>query len=214
MHRDRYSSKSLGSSSGADSMKPNPEVDPFFERATAWRAEQEELRDILLNCDLTEELKWGKPCYSFKGRNIAIIQPFKRNLSLMFFKGAVLEDPDGVLVAFGEHVRSARRMEFTSVQDISDRESSIRSLVEAAIEAERSGLSVGPEQDRELPVPAELQQALDENPALREAFVALTPGRQRGYILHVSGAKQAKTRVSRVEQCIPRILEGLGMQDR
>ena len=195
-------------------MSSNPKVDRYVERATEWRAEQERLRDILLDCGLTEELKWRKPCYSFDGHNIAIIQPFKKILSLMFFKGALLQDADGALADFGEHVRAARRMEFTNLQDINEKEESLRSLVDEAIEVERSGLSVDFEGDRELPVPEELQRQLDKNAALREAFSALTPGRQRGYILHFSGAKQSKTRESRVEQSIPRILEGLGLQER
>jgi uncharacterized protein YdeI (YjbR/CyaY-like superfamily) len=194
-------------------MRTNPDVNTYLQQTRAWRDEQKRLREVLLDTPLSEELKWGKPCYTFDGHNIVIMQPFKHCLALMFFKGALLNDPNNVLVKFGEHTRSARRIEFTTVQEIVELEPVVKAYIDEAIDAEKAGLKVDSEQDGELPVPEEFQAKLDENPALRTAFEGLTPGRQREYLLHFSSAKQSQTRESRVEKSIPRILEGIGLRE-
>lgn len=190
----------------------NPEVDAYLSRTKEWQEAIVQLRMICLDCDLTEELKWGKPCYSFQGNNIAIIQPFRETCALMFFKGVLLKDPQGVLEKPGEHSRVARRIPFTSVREIDDMEPVVKSYIREAIEVEKAGLEVDAEKKKE-PIPQEFQKKLDENPALKTAFEALTPGRQRGYILYFSGAKQSKTRKRRVEKYIPKILDGKGFHD-
>jgi uncharacterized protein YdeI (YjbR/CyaY-like superfamily) len=172
--------------------------------------EQEKLREILLGCPLTEELKWGKPCYTYEGHNVVIMQPFKDYLALMFFKGALLDDSSSVLITFGEHTRAARRIRFTDVQAIEAMEPVLKSCVDRAIAVEKAGLKVDFEKDRSLPIPEEFQKRLDEDPALSAAFDGLTPGRQREYLLYFSSAKQSKTRESRVEQSVQRICEGKG----
>jgi uncharacterized protein YdeI (YjbR/CyaY-like superfamily) len=194
-------------------MQTNPDVNSYLHQTKAWRDEQKRLREVLLDTPLSEALKWGKPCYTFDGHNIVIMQPFKHCMALMFFKGALLNDPNKVLVKFGEHTRSARRIEFTTVQEIVELEPVVKAYIDEAIDAEKAGLKVDDEQDSELPVPEEFQAKLDENPALRTAFEGLTPGRQREYLLHFSSAKQSQTRESRVEKSIPRILEGIGLRE-
>lgn len=191
----------------------NPKVDEYLSKAEKWQQEIEKLRIILLDCHLTEELKWGKPCYTFQESNIIIIQPFKESCALMFFKGVLLKDHNDVLEKPGENSRVARRIPFTSVQEIVEMEPILKSYIHEAIEAEKAGLEVDLKENTE-PIPEEFQKKLDENPALKTAFDALTPGRQRGYILHFSGAKQSKTRKRRVEKCIQKILNGKGLQDR
>lgn len=190
----------------------NPKVDKYISKAQKWQEEIEQLRIICLDCGLNEELKWGKPCYSFQESNIAIIQPFKESCALMFFKGVLLKDPDDLLEKPGEHSRIARRVSFTSVQEIIEMESILKSYIDEAIEAEKAGLEVDVEEKRE-PIPDEFQKKLDENPDLKAAFNDLTPGRQRGYILYFSDAKQSKTRKRRVEKYIPKILDGKGLHD-
>ena len=167
---------------------------------------------MLLDCGLTETIKWGKPCYMHDGGNIVLVQEFKDFLALMFFKGALLDDPDGVLEDQGPNTRSARRMRFASVDDVTRSAETIGAYVAAAIGVEESGAEVGPPPELELV--DELQDRLDDDPALKEAFESLTPGRQRAYNLHVAGAKQSKTRVARVEKHVSRILEGKGLNDR
>ena len=189
----------------------NPKVDKFFRSADKWREEMTQLRRIALDCGLTEELKWGKPCYTFQGSNVCILQPFKASCALMFFKGALLKDPKGILEAAGENSRVTRRISFTAASDIK-KAPMIKSCIREAIEAERAGLKVTLEKNPG-PVPEELQCKLDEGPDLKAAFESLTPGRQRAYILHVSAARQSKTRTARVEKWIPRILEGKGPND-
>ncbi|MDR8393978.1 YdeI/OmpD-associated family protein [Aliifodinibius sp. S!AR15-10] len=191
----------------------NPEIDKFLNSAKQWQEEMEQLRMISLDCGLTEELKWGKPCYSFQNSNIVIIQPFKESCALMFFKGVLLEDPNDVLEKPGENSRVARRIPFTSVQEIVEMEPILKRYIFEAIEAEKAGLEVDLEEKPE-PIPEELQKKLDENPALKTAFEELTPGRQRGYILYISDAKQSKTRERRVEKYIPKILDGKGLHDQ
>jgi uncharacterized protein YdeI (YjbR/CyaY-like superfamily) len=190
----------------------NPKVDAYIGRSEKWPAEMNELRPVLLGCGLTEAIKWGKPCYSHEGSNIAILQEMKDFLALMFFKGALLEDPESVLEEQGPNSRSARRMCFTSVEDVARLADTVKAYVEEAIDVEQAGLELGPTPDL-VPV-EELQHRLDEDPALKAAFEALTPGRQREYNLYFSDAKQAKTRAARVEKYAPKILDGKGFRDR
>jgi uncharacterized protein YdeI (YjbR/CyaY-like superfamily) len=191
----------------------NPKVDDFLNNAEKWQEEMEQLRMICLDCGLTEELKWGKPCYAFQESNIAIIQPFKKSCALMFFKGMLLKDTDGILEKPGKNSRIARRIRFTSLEEIVEIEDILKAYIHEAIEVEKAGLEVPEREKNELDIPEEFQEKLDENPALKTAFEALTPGRQRGYILHFSGAKQSKTRARRVEKYIPKILDGKGLRD-
>lgn len=190
----------------------NPQVDDFLDRAERWQDEMTRLRRICLDAGLDESLKWRKPCYGRDGANIALIQPFKEFCALMFFKGALLDDPDGLLEKPGENTQAARRVRFESLDDVVGREAVLSGYLAHAIEVEESGREVE-FADRPEPIPDELQAKLDRDPALLAAFDGLTPGRQRQYILHVSGAKQSKTRVSRVEKAIPRILDGKGLND-
>ena len=190
----------------------NTEVDAYISRSDGWPDEMAALRTILLAAGLDEAIKWGKPCYGHDGDNIAIMQEMKGFLALMFFKGALLDDPDGALESQGPNSRSARRICFTSVEDVVRRADTVSALVVQAIDVEAAGLEVGP-----APEPVlvdELRRRLDDDPALKEAFEALTPGRRREYHLHVSSAKQAATRESRVEKCVPKILSGKGFRDR
>lgn len=190
----------------------NPKVDAFLKRTTQWHDETEKLRTILLECKLTEELKWGKPCYSFEGNNIAIIQGFKENCALMFFKGALMKDPKGVLEKPGESSQAARRIMFTSTKQIATLKGTIKAYVHEAIELEKAGSKVTFAKNPE-PIPAELEQKMADDRALKNAFYALTPGRQRAYILHFSAPKQSKTRASRIEKCTQQILAGKGLND-
>jgi uncharacterized protein YdeI (YjbR/CyaY-like superfamily) len=192
----------------------DPQVTQYIEGMRAWRAEFDALRPVLLRAGLDEELKWRKPCYTHAGSNVVIFQPFKELCALLFFKGALLKDPDGALTQQGEHTRSALRLEFRSVADVTAAKRTIATLVQDAIEVEQAGLSVperAPADDG--PYPAELGMLLDSDPALRDAWERLTPGRRRGWLLHFNAAKQSKTRVARIERATPRILEGFGMHD-
>jgi uncharacterized protein YdeI (YjbR/CyaY-like superfamily) len=190
--------------------KMNPKVDGFLAKAKKWQEEMKKLRIINLGCRLTEELKWGKPCYTFQKSNIVIIQGFKEFCALLFCKGALLKDSNGILKKFGW--QAARRIPFSNVREIVEMEPILKTYIHEAIEAEKAGLKVNYKRNPE-PIPEELQNKLDEIPALKTAFDALTPGRQRGYILYFSGAKQSKTRESRVEKCMARILKGKGLND-
>jgi uncharacterized protein YdeI (YjbR/CyaY-like superfamily) len=190
--------------------KMNPKVDGYLKKAKKWQEEMTKLRRISLDSGLTEELKWGKPCYTFQTSNIVIIQGFKEFCSLLFCKGALLKDPKGILKTFGW--QAARRIPFTDVREIVEMEPILKVYIHEAIEAEKAGLKVNYKKNPE-PIPEELQNKLDEIPALKTAFDALTPGRQRGYILYFSGAKQSKTRASRVKKCMPQILKGKGLND-
>ncbi len=192
----------------------NSKVDAFIGRARAWREEMDALREIVLNCGLDEQIKWGKPCYTFNGGNVAIFQPFKPHCALMFFKGVLLQDPEGLLVSQGENSQAAKRLEFTSVEQIARLAEVVQAYVREAIEVEKAGLKVEFRAKHELVYPDELVDALDANPDLRAAFEALTPGRRRAYVLHFSGAKQAKTRAARIEKCVARILANRGLTDR
>lgn len=189
----------------------NPDVDAYIDRSDRWPDEIGALRTVLLGCGLTEEIKWAKPCYSHDGANIAILQEMKNFLALMFFKGALLDDPAGVLEDQGPNSRSARRMCFTSVEDVERLAETVAAYVGNAIDVEDAGVEVGPAP--ELVLVAELRARLDENEALKAAFETLTPGRRREYNLYFSDAKQATTRASRVEKYVPKILSGKGFRD-
>jgi uncharacterized protein YdeI (YjbR/CyaY-like superfamily) len=190
----------------------NPKVDAFVSRTKAWRGEIEKLRSILLDCGLEEDLKWGKPCFAFDGKNVAIIQPFKEHCSLMFFKGVLFEDTHGLLRSQGENSQSALRLEFTTEAKIT--KAVLRSYVKQAIEVEAAGRKVDFKAKRELELPEELTTILERDRKLAKAFRALTPGRQRGYVLYFTGAKRSQTRTARIEKCIPKILAGIGFVDR
>ena len=192
----------------------NPEVDKFVSKSDRWTGELSQLRTILVGCGLTEELKWVKPCYTYNGSNIAIFQPFKESCALMFFKGALLKDSAGVLEKPGANSQAARRIKFRSVAEVKKLAGTIKEYIAEAIEAEKAGLTVSLKTPDQFEVPAEFQSRLDNTPALRKAFAALTPGRQRAYLLHFSAPKRSETRASRVEKCEPRIMAGKGLNDR
>jgi uncharacterized protein YdeI (YjbR/CyaY-like superfamily) len=192
----------------------NPDIDALLRRTKTWQAETRALRSMLLEAGLTEELKWGKPCYGFQGANVAIIQGFKASCALMFFKGALLQDTHRVLAAPGANSQAARRLEFTSVAQVKAAAPIIRDYVAQAVELERSGRRVAFTEKHELELPVELTAAFKAQPKLGKAFRALTPGRQRAYVLHFAGAKQSATRVARIEKCAPAILAGRGLNDR
>lgn len=192
----------------------NPKVDFYFSKATKWQEELEKLRTLILDCGLTEELKWGVPCYTFQKGNVVLIHVFKEYCAMLFFKGALLKDTNGILVQQTDNVQAARQIRFTSVREIVELESVLKAYIFEAIEVEKAGLKVELKKTTEFAIPEEFQTKLDENAALKAAFEALTPGRQRGYILHFAQPKQAKTRESRVEKCIPQILSGKGLDDR
>jgi uncharacterized protein YdeI (YjbR/CyaY-like superfamily) len=194
-------------------MKPNPKVDWFFTKATDWQEEYEKLRTICLGCGLTEELKWGCPCYTFEKRNIVLIHGFKEYCALLFFKGALLKDPQGILIQQTENVQAARQIRFTDVRQIIKMKPILKAYINEAIKAERAGLKVPLKKTKEFSVPEEFQNKLNKDAALRKAFNTLTPGRQRGYLLYFSAPKQAKTRESRIEKSIPQILVGKGLND-
>ena len=189
----------------------NPKVDEHLSKAKKWREESQELRRIILDCQLTEELKWGQPCYTFQNKNIVLIGKFKEYCSLLFFKGALLKDAHGILKKPGEHTQAGRLIKLTSVQEIVKMEAILKAYIHEAIEVEKSGLKVKLKKHSEYKFPEELQNKLDEIPALKTAFQALTPGRQKAYILYFSAPKQSKTRVSRIEKCTQQILEGKGL---
>ncbi|SEJ55610.1 YdeI/OmpD-associated family protein [Paenibacillus polymyxa] len=192
----------------------NPKVDVYLGKVNKWKAEMEKLRAIMLDCQLTEELKWGKPCYTFQNSNIAIIQGFKEHCALMFFKGALLNDPNGILIKPGEDTQAGRQIRFTNVEEIVEMETILKAYIIEAVEVEKAGLKVDFKKNTELIFPEEFQAKLDENPALKTAFAALTPGRQRAYIMHFAAPKQSKTRESRIEKCMQDILAGKGLNDR
>ncbi|MDH4278968.1 MAG: YdeI/OmpD-associated family protein [Acidimicrobiia bacterium] len=195
--------------------KRNPKVDAFVDRAEVWKDETIELRRISLACGLTEELKWGKPAYtSGDGSLIGIIQGFKKYCALLFPKGALLEDPLDLLVKVGPNTRSGRQARFTSVAEILEVESALKAYLQEAVDVEEAGLEVDMEAADEVVAPEELEEKFGEDPEFKKAFHALTPGRQREYLLHFSGAKQSKTRTSRVEKAMDRILDGKGLRDR
>jgi len=193
----------------------NPKVDVYLSKVKKWQEEMEKLRMIVLDCGLTEELKWGKPCYSFQNSNIVIIQGFKEYCALLFFKGVLLNNPNGILVKTGENTRVGRQIRFTNdVREIVEMEPILKVYINQAIEVEKAGLKVDIKEKTELVFPEEFQTKLDENPALKAAFESLTPGRQRAYNFYFSQPKQSKTRESRVEKSVQQILNGKGLNDR
>ena len=191
----------------------NPKVDWFFDKATKWQKEYEKLRTILLDCGLTEELKWGNPCYTFEKRNIVLIHGFKEYCALLFFKGALLNDANGILIQQTKNVQSARQVRFTNLQEIVKMEPILKTYIYEAIEVERVGLKVKLKKTSDFKIPEEFQKKLDKSAALKKAFEALTPGRQRGYIFYFSQVKQSKTRESRIEKYVKQILNGKGLED-
>jgi uncharacterized protein YdeI (YjbR/CyaY-like superfamily) len=192
----------------------NPKVDGYLRKSKKWQEELQKLRMILLGCQLTEEVKWRVPCYTFQERNIVILGRFKECCVLSFVKGALLHDASGILVKPGENTQAARVIRFTNVQQIVEMEPILKAYIYEAIEVEKAGLKVKFKKIAEMKLPEEFQNKLDEIPALKTAFDALTPGRQRAYILYFSAPKQAKTRGSRVEKCMRQILNGLGIDDQ
>ena len=193
--------------------KTNPKVDGFFSKAKKWKEEFEKLRSIILACGLTEELKWGCPCYALENSNIVLIHGFKEYCALLLFKGALLKDANGILIQQTENVQAARQVRFTNVQEIVKMKPILKAYIHEAIEVEKAGLKVNYKKTSDFKVPAEFQAKLDEIPALKTAFDGLTPGRQRGYLFYFSAAKQSKTREARVEKCMPQILRGKGLDD-
>ena len=191
----------------------NPKVNFFFSKAKKWQEEFRKLRTIILGCGLTEELKWGKPCYTFRQSNVVLIHGFQEYCALLFMKGALLKDAKGILVQQTENVQAARQVRFTNVREIAKMGPILKSYIKQAIEIEKAGLEVNYRKTSEFKVPEEFQKRLNAIPVLRTAFDALTPGRQRGYLLYFSGAKQSKTRESRVEKCMSQILKGKGLDD-
>lgn len=191
----------------------NPKIDWYFNKSEKWQAELETLRMLLLDCGLAEELKWGVPCYTFQQRNIALIHVFKEYAAILFVKGALLKDAQDILIQQTKDTQAARQIRFTNTQEIAGMETTLKAYILEAIEVEKSGLKVDFKKTTELDLPGEFQQKLAENPALKNAFQALTPGRQRAYNLHFSAPKQAKTRESRIEKCVPQILNGKGLND-
>src|SRR5438874_9455585 len=191
----------------------NPKADWFFTKATEWQEEFEKLRNVCLDCGLTEELKWGVPCYTFEKRNIVLIHGFKEYCALLFFKGALLDDANGILIQQTKNVQAARQIRFTNVRQIVKMEPILKAYIFEAIEVEKAGLKVPLKKTTNFKIPEEFHNKLDKIPALKTAFDALTPGRQRAYIFYFSQPKQSKTRQSRVEKCMKQILKGKGLND-
>ncbi|HXB57926.1 MAG TPA: YdeI family protein [Candidatus Acidoferrales bacterium] len=193
--------------------KKNPGVDQFLKEAETWREEFTKLRSIILDCGLSEELKWGKPCYSFQGTNIVLIHGFKEYCAILFTKGALLKDSKGILIQQTENVQAARQVRFTNVSQVVKLVATLKAYIKEAIEAEKAGLKVTYKKTSDFPVPEEFKNQLAQNSALKTAFEALTPGRQRGYLLYFAAPKQSQTRESRIEKCLPLIFDGIGLHD-
>ncbi len=191
----------------------NPKVDFYFIKAQKWQKEIEKLRMIVLDCGLTEELKWGVPCYTFQERNIVLIHVFKEYCAFLFFKGALLNDTNGILIQQTKNVQVARQIRFTNVREIVEWAPILKAHIYEAIEVERAGLKVNFKKTAEFTIPEEFQKKLDKMPALKTAFEGLTPGRQRAFLYHFSQPKLSKTRESRVEKCVRQILKGKGLED-
>jgi uncharacterized protein YdeI (YjbR/CyaY-like superfamily) len=191
-----------------------PKVDTYMRKAGKWRGEIEKLRKIVLDCKLNEELKWGWPCYTQQNRNIVLLHGFKEYCALLFFKGALLNDGKGILIRQTENVQAARQIRFTNVREIVMMEPILKAYIHEAVQVEEAGLKVQFKKTSEFSIPEEFQKKLNNTPSLKNAFYALTPGRQRAYIYYFSQPKQSKTRESRVEKCVQRILKGKGLNDR
>lgn len=192
----------------------NPKVDAFLNRETKWREEFDALRDIILDTGLTEELKWGQPCYTLDGKNVVLMHGFKEYCALLFHKGALLKDPKGILVQQTENVQAARQIRFANIGEIKKLSKTLKDYVREAIDVERAGMKVDLKKTSEFAMAEEFQKALRKNSALKKAFEALTPGRQRAYLLHFSQPKQSKTREARVDKAVPQILKGKGLNDQ
>jgi len=192
----------------------NPKVDFFFNKPKQWQEEFEKLRKIILDCGLTEELKWGVPCYTFEKRNIVLIHGFKEYCALLFFKGALLKDANDILIQQTKNVQAARQIRFSNVREIVKMKPILKAYIYEAIELEKAGLKVNFKKTKEFKLAEEFQTKLDEVPALKTAFNALTPGRQRAYLLYFSAPKQSQTRESRIEKCVHQILNGKRLDDR
>ena len=191
----------------------NPKVDEHLRKAKKWREESLELQRIILDCQLTEELKWGQPCYTLQGKNIVLIGKFKEYCSLLFMKGALLKDALGILKKPGEHTQAGRLIKMTSVQEIVAMENILKAYIQEAIDVEKAGLKVKLKKHSEYKIPEELQRKLEEDRAFKTAFQGLTPGRQKAYILYFSAPKLSRTREARVDKCVPQILDGKGLLD-
>lgn len=192
----------------------NRKVDIFLSKEKKWREEFEKLRAIILDCDLTEELKWGQPCYTYEGKNILLIHGFKDYCAILFMKGALLEDAKGILIQQTANVQAARQIRFNNAREIVKLNTVLKSYIHEAIEVEKAGMKVELKKTTEYEIPEEFQVRLDKSAALKKAFYALTPGRQRAYLLYFSGAKQSKTREARVEKSVKAILKGKGLNDK
>jgi uncharacterized protein YdeI (YjbR/CyaY-like superfamily) len=195
-------------------MEKNPKVDFYFKKAGQWEQETLELRRIALACGMTEELKWGTPCYTIGKKNIVLIHDFKEYCALLFFKGAILKNEDQLLVAQSENTQSTRQIRFTHLDEILAKEPAVKAHILEAIEIEKAGKKVELKSTEEFPVPIEFQELLNADPEIQTAFRALTPGRQRGYLLHFAAPKQSATRISRIEKCLPNIMVGKGLTDQ
>jgi len=191
----------------------NPKVEFYFKKADKWKAEVAKLRTIALASKLTEEVKWGCPCYTVNGNNVVLIHDFKDYCAYLFLKGALLKDSKKILIQQTKNVQSARQIRFASLKEITKLEPVLKSYIREAIDVEKSGAKVAMKKTSEFAMPEEFRSRLEKEPTLKRAFESLTPGRQRGYLLHFSSAKQSKTRESRIENCVPRILDGLGLDD-
>ncbi len=191
----------------------NPKVDAYIRNSKTWREEFEQLRSIILACGLTEQLKWGVPCYTFESKNVVLIHGFKDYCAILFVKGALLKDDDRLLIRQTENVQAARQIRFASVRDIVEMKATLKTYVREAIEIEKAGLKVALKETSNYAIPDEFQDKLDKVPGLKTAFDALTPGRRRAYLLFFTAPKQSKTRESRVEKCVAKILEGKGLDD-
>jgi len=191
----------------------NPKVDFYFTKEQKWHKEIEKLRTIALDCGLTEELKWGCPCYAFEKSNIVLIHVFKEYCAFLFFKGALLKDPKGILIQQTPNVQAPRQVRFTNLQEIVKMQTTLKAYIKEAIEVEKAGLKVELKKTSDFAIPDEFKVKLDKMPALKKAFYALTPGRQKGYLFYFSQAKQSKTREARIEKYMPQILDGKGIDD-
>lgn len=193
--------------------KKNPKVEWFFDKDTQWQTEYGKLRAIALESGLTEDLKWGQPCYQLGDSNVVLIHGFKEYCALLFFKGSLMEDPDGILIQQTENVQAARQVRFTSAAEITKMKTIIKRYIKQAIDVEKSGAKVEFKKTKEFKMPEEFQQKLDSVPGLEAAFYGLTPGRQRGYLLYFGSAKQAKTREERIQKYMKQIMKGKGLED-
>lgn len=191
----------------------NPRVNFFFDKSKKWAEEYEQMRTIVLDCGLNEELKWGCPCYTFEKSNIVLIHGFKDYCAFLFFKGALLNDPNGILIRQTKNVQSARQIRFTNAKEVAKMARTLKAYIYEAIEVEKAGLKVKLKKTAAYKIPEEFQTKLNKKPALKKAFEALTPGRQRGYLLHFAAARQSKTREARIEKYTPQILKGKGLND-